>query len=157
MQIPKHLQAAFQKAAGYCAYQERSHKEVNEKLKKFDLTEDERAEIIYHLIQQNYLNEERFAKTYARSKFKFKQWGKNRIKQELKFREISDRNIQSGLNEIPEEDYYSTLQHLLVKKNDSIKESNHFKRKKKLAEFAIRKGFESNLVFEIISQIEGQK
>ena len=151
MQIPKHLQAAFQKGASYCAYQERCHKQVDQHLqKKLNLTEDERIEIIYHLIQENFLNEERFAQTYARGKFRFKQWGRNRIKQELKFKQVSERNIQTALKEIDTNDYFTTLKALLVKKKESINESHPLKRKKKLADFAIRKGFESHLVFEIL-------
>lgn len=114
----------------YCAYQERCHKEVTEKLKHMNMIPEAIDQILGHLIQENYLNEERFAKAFARGKFGIKKWGANRIVRELKFRDISAYNIKSALAEIQHEDYLETFDELARKRLDQIKEKNPLKRKK---------------------------
>ena len=94
-----------QKLEYYCSYQERCHVEVQEKLRQFTLTENEKNQIIVHLIEHNFLNEERFARSFARGKHRIKLWGKNRIVNELKQRHISAPNIKCALTEISEEEY----------------------------------------------------
>jgi len=105
-------------------------------------------EIIYHLIEHNFLNEERFSKSFARGKFNIKHWGKVRIIKELKFRKISDYNIKTALKEFSEEDYYTKLNYLATKKLDSITETNVYKKRKKLADYLLYRGWESHLVYE---------
>ena len=99
------LKEATKKLEGYCAYQERCHKEVSQKLRDMNMISEAADEIIAHLIQENYLNEERLSQSYARGKFNIKKWGKNRIVNELKFRGISKYNIKTALKEIEDEDY----------------------------------------------------
>ena len=137
----------------YCAYQERCHKEVTKKLQKMNMIPEAIAQIITLLIQDNYLNEERFAKAFARGKFRIKKWGKNRIVRELKFREISKYNIETALKEIDAQDYYATLNELALKRINQIKETNTFKKKKKLADYLLYRGWESHLVYEKVNEL----
>ncbi|CAM1359682.1 Regulatory protein RecX [Tenacibaculum litoreum] len=138
----------------YCVYQDRCHKEVEKKLKDYSLIPEAREHILLHLLEHNFLNEERFAKSFARGKFRIKKWGKDRIVRELKFRDISAYNIKSALKEIDEEAYIKTLYELVEKKNASVSETNHFKRKKKIADYLLYRGFESNLIYEALKTID---
>ncbi|MFT7899288.1 regulatory protein RecX [Tenacibaculum ascidiaceicola] len=138
----------------YCVYQDRCHKEVEKKLKDYNLIPEAREHILLHLLEHNFLNEERFAKSFARGKFRIKKWGKDRIVRELKFRDISAYNIKSALKEIDEEAYIKTLYELVEKKNASVSETNHFKRKKKIADYLLYRGFESNLIYEALKTID---
>ncbi|GHB88338.1 regulatory protein RecX [Persicitalea jodogahamensis] len=145
----------LQKAASYCAYQERTQDEVRQRLKKWGVwEEDEADELIAELISMNYLSEERFAKTYAGSKFRQKKWGKRRIKQELSRRGLTDYNIDQGMDEISETDYENTLKDLLAKKQQQLErtESDARKRKQKLVRYALSKGYESELVWRILKE-----
>lgn len=152
MENNKHLslttQQALIKAANYCAYQERCHQEVKAKLREWGLHEFEALQIIDQLIEQQYLNEERFAKSFAGGKFRVKQWGRVKIKLELKYRDISEYCIASALREINEEEYLKTLDELLEKKWAEIKENNLLTKRAKVARYAISKGFEQQLVWE---------
>jgi len=130
----------------YCAYQERCHKEVEQKLYDLNMIPEAKEKIIIHLLQHNFLNEERFAKEFVRGKFSIKNWGKQRILNELKFRNISIYNINTALKEIDDEDYLKTLQKIAKKKLPLIKESNTFKKSSKLVDYLISKEFEANLV-----------
>ncbi len=136
----------------YCAYQDRCHKEVRSKLLKLGIYGDDLEEIMASLISDNYLNEERFAKSFARGKFRIRQWGRNRIQLELKRRDISEYCITKAMQEIDEETYLRTLKAVIEKKAIllKIKEADSFKRKAKLAKFAIGKGYESSLVWKIL-------
>lgn len=144
---------ATKKLEGFCAYQERSHKEVVEKLRGMHMIPEAIDHIIAHLIQENYLNEERFAKSYARGKFNIKKWGKKRIVLELKQRQISTYNIKSALAEIDEGEYLATLDELAKKRLGQIKEINSQKRKKKLADYLFYRGWETHLVYEKINEL----
>ena len=138
----------------YCSYQDRCHQEVQEKLRPFSLSAQEKDSIIVHLIQENYLNEERFARSFARGKHRIKFWGKNRIVNELKQRDISHPNIKLALQEITEEEYQETFERLAEKLWDSIRESNALKKRKKFCDYLLRKGWESNLVYEKVKELE---
>ncbi|MFN8353289.1 MAG: regulatory protein RecX [Spirosomataceae bacterium] len=144
----------LRKAASFCAYQERTQREVRQRLKEWNVVGDEAEEIIVRLIEENFINEERFAKIFAGSKFRVKQWGKIRIEQELKLRGLSAYNIKKGLAEIDNNDYRTALKKLLDKKSRELKADTSYVRKQKLARFAIGRGFESDLVWEIISEEE---
>ena len=144
---------ALHKLEHYCAYQDRCHKEVEEKLSTFNLIPEAKEKIILHLIEHNYLNEERFAKSFARGKFKYKNWGKSRIIRELKLRGISEFNIKTALKEIPEDEYIEKLNQISRKKLDTITESNIFKKKKKLADYLLYRGWESHLVYEKVNEL----
>ena len=144
---------ATKKIKRYCAYQERCHKEVVEKLKGFGMLPKTIDHIVANLIEENYLNEERFAKSFARGKFRIKKWGKNRIINELRFRNISRFNIQTALREIPESDYLTTLDALAKKRLGEIKENHPQKRRKKLADYLVYRGWENHLIHEKISEL----
>ena len=137
----------------YCVYQDRCHQEVEQKLREFRLIPVAKEEILLHLMQHDFLNEERFAKSFARGKFNIKNYGRVRITLELKRRKISEYNIKTALQEIDENQYLETLDRISRKKNEQIKESNAFKRKKKLIDFLLRKGYETNLVLEKASEL----
>lgn len=138
-----------QKAEQYCAYQERCHQEVTKKLYDLRATKDEIDEIIVHLINTNFLNEERFARSYARGKHRIKKHGKIRIINDLKFRNISSYNIKKALEEISDESYFSTFTALSEKTWNSITERNKTKKKKKFCDMLLRKGYESDLVYKV--------
>ncbi len=138
----------------YCAYQDRCHKEVIEKLKSMNMIPEAIDIIVSELIQDNFLNEERFAKSFARGKFRIKKWGRLRIVRELKFRAISKYNIDIALKEIDENEYLNTLDELTRKRVNAVKETNPFKRKKKIADYLFYRGWESHLVYEKINELE---
>jgi regulatory protein len=142
------LTEAKRKLEQYCVYQDRCHKEVISKLKEMHMIPIAIDDIISHLIKLNFLNEERFAKSYARGKFHTKHWGRNRIIRELKSREISSYNIKTALQEFSEEDYYTKLDAIALRKFESIKETNKYKKRKKLADYLLYRGWESHLVYE---------
>lgn len=138
--------------ADYCVYQDRSHYEVEQKLKELrTLNEEERGEILIWLIQNNFLNEERFSKSYARGKFYQKKWGKIKIKQGLKQKRIPTNLIDKGIEEIIEEDYKSTLMELTEKKWNVLRESDIFLKKKKIYNYLLQKGYENYLINEILN------
>lgn len=133
----------------YCAYRDRSHKEVEQKLKDLRMIPQACEQIIIKLMQEDFLNEERFARSFVRGKFRIKKWGRIKIKQELKMREISNPLIKIALTEIDEEEYMSTLKEVAEKKYVLIKEKDPFKKQQKLVNYLLGRGFESNLVYEI--------
>lgn len=139
---------AKRKIEQYCVYQDRCHKEVISKLKEMRMITLAIDDIILHLIEHDFLNEERFAKSFARGKFNIKHWGRNRIINELKFREISSYNIKTALQEFSEEEYYTKLDVIALRKFESIKEPNKYKKRKKLADYLLYRGWESHLVYE---------
>ncbi|MGW1454645.1 regulatory protein RecX [Salegentibacter agarivorans] len=137
----------------FCAYRDRCHKEIEEKLREMKMIPAAQAQIIMELMQENFLNEERFARSFVRGKFRIKKWGKIKIKQELKFKEISTPIIKIALTEIDEQKYISTLYEVAEKKLKLLKEPDKFKKKRKLADFLLRKGYESNLVYEVANEL----
>jgi len=134
------------KISAYCAYQERCQKEVREKLFDYGLSSQEVEKLITSMILEGFLNEERFAKAYARGKFRLKRWGKLRIKKELKLRMLNDTCINIGLKEIDEQEYSETLMYLAEKKWLNIQEKEIYKKKTKLYQFLSYKGFENELI-----------
>ncbi len=137
----------------FCIYQDRCHKEIVSKLYDYRMIPEIHDTIIVHLIEHNFLNEERFSKSFARGKFRIKKWGKQRIIRELKFREISAYNIKSALKEIDEKEYFTTFNELAQKRFNSIKESNTQKKRKKLADYLLYRGWESNIVFDKVNEL----
>lgn len=146
------VKEATLKLMQFCAYRDRSQKEVEEKLKDMRMIPAAREQIIIKLMHENFLNEERFARSFVRGKFRIKKWGRVKIKQELKAKEISSPLIKIALTEIQEEDYLNTLNELAEKKALLIKEKDPYKRRNKLCNYLIQKGYESNLVFEFCSE-----
>ncbi|MFN4199199.1 MAG: regulatory protein RecX [Flavobacterium sp.] len=139
-------QEVLHKLEYYCSYQERCHQEVHQKLKSFYLTSEERENIIVHLIEHNYLNEERFAELFTLSKFHQKKWGKKRIESELKARNIGDYLIRKSLTQIPEEEYRKVFEEQAQKTWDSLTETQHLKKHKRWQDTLFRKGFESDSI-----------
>ena len=144
---------ALQKLMHFCAYRDRSQKEVEDKLNEMHMIDAAKEKIIIELMQEGFLNEERFARSFVRGKFRIKKWGRMKITQELKKRGISSPIIKMGLTEIKESDYRTTLFELAEKKLEKINEPNEYKRKGKLADHLMRKGYESSLVFDSIQEI----
>lgn len=144
----------LEKLKYYCAYQERAHSEVNQKLWDFQLDEDERSNIIAQLISENYLNEERFAIAFSEGKFRMRKWGKLKIKIKLKEKKVSSYCIDKGLKAIEYDEYWNTLVKLVNNKHNSIKETNPYKKKLKTVNYCYQKGYETDLIWEAINQIE---
>lgn len=142
------LDDATKKLEHYCAYQERCHQEVRHKLEAMRMIPEAIDLIIVHLLNHNFLNEERFTKAFVSGKFRIKKWGKNRLSYELKKKDIGKVNIQRALSEIKDSDYFETLHDLAEKKASTINESNSFKKRKKLIDFLLYRGWESSLVYE---------
>ena len=135
----------------YCAYQERCHSEVRNKLLELNFRGLELEEAIASLIADNFLNEERFARSYIRGKFRMKQWGRRKIVTELKKKKVSDYCIRKGLLEIDEDEYRNTLQLLFDKKVVELKsETNTWIRKQKVQRYLIQKGYEPDMVSELL-------
>ncbi len=149
--MTEHHQYLLLKCQKYCSYQERSIFEVKNKLYEWKSQPKVADKIIIQLIDDNYLNEERFAKSFAIGKFRNKKWGKNKIIYELKKKQIPELIIQIGLAEIDEDDYHQTLKELIHKKFDKVKEPNPLKKKYKVATYAINKGFHSGFVWDIVN------
>lgn len=141
------------KIENYCVYQDRCHKEVEQKMRDFQLIPEAQELILLSLMKDNFLNEERFSKSYARGKFRIKSWGKQRIVRELKFRDISVYNIKTALKEIDEDEYLKTIYRITENRNEVISEPNIYKRKKKLIDFLMRKGFENDLIYRTVNDV----
>jgi regulatory protein len=148
------LREAVQKIENYCVYQERCHEEVITKLRLMKMDSDEIDQIIAHLIHENFLNEERFACSFARGKHRMKHWGKIRIVNELKSRNISQTLINTALKEISPEEYLETFFTLSVRNWAAIRETNALKKRKKFCDFMLRHGFESNLIYDKVKELE---
>ncbi|TYB78873.1 regulatory protein RecX [Bizionia myxarmorum] len=147
------LEEAKRTLENFCAYQERCHKEVTEKLYKMRMIPEATDVVIGHLIEHNFLNETRFAQAYARGKFNIKKWGRQRLKLELKKRDISKFNIDLAMKEISEADYYETFQVLSEKKLRLISETDKWKKRKKLADYLLYRGWESHLVYDKVAEL----
>ncbi|MEO7960596.1 MAG: regulatory protein RecX [Ginsengibacter sp.] len=138
----------------YCSYQERCHAEVRDKLFSFGLSKKEIDFIISSLIEENFLNEERFAVLFAGGKFRMKKWGKMKIKQALKMRQVSDYCINKALKEIDDRDYQKTFNQLAEQKIKTLKsEKNIFVKKRKIQDFLLSKGFENKMINELLSDL----
>ena len=146
-------QALF-KIKKYCAYQERCHKEVTDKLYGFGLWKDQVENIIYKLIEDNFLNEERFAEAYVSGKFRFKQWGKTKIKLKLKEKRVSDYCIKKGLSQIEDEEYDAVIRTLIEKKErEYSKKYSGYQLNAKLINYLLQKGFEYDKIKAQIEEI----
>ena len=147
------IKIAIERLKNYCALQDRCQWDVTQKMKEWGLLEMTQNHILEILIQEKYVDEERFTQSYCRGKFLIKKWGKVKITNELKKKKISDICIKKGLEEIDLTEYDLLLENLLTKKNDTLRDKNHFTRKSKLARFLIQRGFERNLVWDKIREL----
>jgi regulatory protein len=141
---------ALQKARHYCAYQERCHQEVKEKLYSFGLHRDEVDQLISSLIEDGYLDEERFAVQFAGGKFRMKHWGKRRIESELRARNVSAYCIRKALAQIPEDDYLIALQKLALEKQESLSGETAFMIRGKTTAYLIQKGYEPEIINRVL-------
>ena len=148
------LKEIYSKMEYYCSYQERCYKEVEEKLYSFSVNLSEKEEILTYLIENNFINEERFAQSFVRGKHNYKFWGKNRIVNELKFRNISSRIITIALKEIPEATYLENFHQLAEKHWNNITERKGPKKNKKFVDFLLRKGYETSLIYDKLKELE---
>ena len=145
-------QQALPKAKIYCAYQERCHSEVKDKLYSFGLNKNEVEEIVSTLIEENFLNEERFAIMFAGGHFRSKQWGKIKIAHALKQKQVSPYCIKTALQHIDADDYQLTLKKLLERKFELLRaEKNKYTKKKKLLSYLLQRGFEMSLINETLA------
>jgi regulatory protein len=148
-------QDALAKAMSFCAYQERSRKEVREKLYSFGLEDDDEVEsILDRLTKDNFLNEERFAKAFAGGKFRMKKWGRIKIRAELKMHGLSAELVRKGLEEIDPDDYESTLRDLVEKKDAQEREADPMIRKQKLIRYLLGKGYEQDLAWDAVNGLK---
>lgn len=140
------------KVASFCAYQERTLKEVRQKLREWEVIDEDAEPVIKELIAQNYLNEERFARAFAGGKFRVKKWGRLKIRQEMKLKGLSNELIQKGLTEIDGDVYEEVLRDLLEKKVRSLR-GEPLAVKQKTVRFALSRGFESDIVWDLLKTI----
>lgn len=146
---------ALLKAANFCAYQERSHYEVTQRLAEWGIYGIDAQEILLQLIEQNYVNEERFAVAFAGGKFRVKQWGRVKIKLELKQHKVSDYCINKALSEIDDDAYFTTLQNELDKKWNQTKDANLLSKRAKVARYLLGRGFEQDLIWSLLKNKNG--
>ena len=151
------IEEAKSKIEKYCAYQDRCHKEVKQKLRDMGVYTNEIEIIISGLIEDNYLNETRFSQSYARGKFRIKRWGKIRINSALKMRNISPWNIKEAMKEISDEDYQTTCNYLVEKYWNANASKSEIIRKKKVWEALQYRGWESEMIYETLAQLEKSK
>ncbi len=147
------LAQAQKKLEYYCAYQERCHKEVIAKLKTLGMIPSVIDKIISELIKANYLNETRFTQSFVRGKFRIKKWGKNRILQELKVRDISSFNIKLGMKEISDDNYQKTFYELFEKRRREVKQLTKTEQKKKIFSYMSYRGWENSKVYEALRDL----
>ena len=144
------VKVALAKAEHFCAYQERSQQEVRDKLYEWGLWPAAVEQIISELIEGNFLNEDRFAKAYAKGKFSQKAWGRIKIKQGLKLKRVPDVLIKKALLTIDADDYLTALTRILEKKAAVLSEKNVVKRRYKLQQYAMGRGYEADLVADVL-------
>ena len=142
------------KAESYCAYQERSQHEVRNKIYDWGLHEKDVEEIVSELIQENFLNEERFALAYTLGKFRIKGWGKNKIRQGLKLKRVPEKMIIKAFSAIDPDDYIATLKSLIEKKQAIVKVSDPYKLRFLLSRYAAQKGYEPDLIGDVLRDEE---
>ena len=155
MQRPKTytVDEAQKALENYCAYQERCHQEVRNKLQNMHMIPAAIDHIIVHLIRHNFLNESRFVTAFVQGKFNIKKWGKLRLARELRTRDIPKTVIEKALREIPDDRYFQTLDELAQKKLATIKETNPWKKKRKLADYLLYRGWESTIVYDKVNEL----
>ena len=146
------IKEVINRIQSFCALQDRCQWEVEKKLREWGVEKNIITNILTDLILEKFIDEQRFSESFCRGKFRIKKWGKMKIKNELILRKISDLCINKGLEQIKDEEYYSVLKELYEKKKNSLKDKNQFIIKGKIAKYLQQKGFESNLIWELINR-----
>ena len=141
------------KMAKYCAYQERCVKDVRDKLKTYDIPQEDRDKILVFLLDNRFLNDERFAKSFVRRKVNQSGWGLNKIRFHLMQKGITKELIDEAMGQTDEEVYRQRLIDILKTKSKTVKAENDFEKKRKLAAYAMQKGFEGSLVWEVLKDL----
>ena len=142
-----------QKMVNYCVYQDRCHKEVEQKMWDFLLIPEAKDEILLYLMKENYLNEERFARSYIRGKFYMKSWGRNKIRNHLKFKGVPEKLINASFDEIDDDDYEKTLEKLYLDYSGKIKGLQDYQKKSKTIKYLLSKGFEYESITDLIKKL----
>ena len=142
------------KIAKYCAYQERCVKDVWDKLKSFDIPQEEKEKILDYLLGNRFVNDERFAKSFVRGKINQSGWGLNKIRFHLMQKGIAKDIIDEALGQTDEEVYRQRLMDILKTKSKTVKAENDFEKKRKLAAYAMQKGFEGGLVWDAVKDLD---
>ncbi|AJH16690.1 regulatory protein RecX [Myroides profundi] len=148
------LEQAKNKLEHFCAYQDRCHTEVISKLFNLKVSSDLHDEILVYLINNKFLNEERFARSFARGKHRISGWGKNRILGELKIRKISANLIKIAMTEIDDTMYFETLNKLAEQRWQSLTDKDINKKKQKLIGFLHRKGYEMEYILDKVNDLQ---
>ena len=141
------------KMAKYCAYQERCVKDVRDKLMTYDISQEDRDKVLEYLLDNRFVNDERFAKSFVRGKVNQSGWGMNKIRFHLIQKGIDKELIDNALGQTDEEVYRQRLIDILKTKSKTIKADSDFEKKRKLAAYAMQKGFEGNLVWEVLKDL----
>ncbi|MFH0893471.1 MAG: regulatory protein RecX [Bacteroidota bacterium] len=144
---------ALEKCRKYCAYQERSQNDVRKKLHSWQIDDETTEGIIAQLISEQFISESRFVKAFASGKFRILHWGRIKIKHELRLKKIPEKLIREALNSIDSNEYKNTLKRIIEKKNKELHEKNYIRKRQKVYRFAISKGYENDLVREMIQQL----
>lgn len=147
------VQEATRKLEHYCAYQERCHQEVRQKLERMHMIPEAIDMIIVHLLEHNFLNEERFAKTFVSGKLKIKNWGRYRLTYELKKKDISKVNIYEALATISDVEYTEIFNDLAEKRANLLKEPNKIKKRKQFIDYFLYRGWESHMVYDKVNEL----
>jgi len=148
------IKILIEQLKNYCAIQERCSSDIVTKMKTWRITNENQNKILDILIKEDFINDKRYSKSFCRGKFRIKKWGKVKIANELKRKKINPSTITSSLNEIKDIDYNTALDTQFNKKKQSIKSSNYYDKKKKIANYLIGKGYESNLVWEKLRELK---
>ncbi|QBO58342.1 regulatory protein RecX [Chryseobacterium salivictor] len=143
-----------QKLVNYCVYQDRCHQEVEQKMWDYLLIPEAKEEILLYLMKENYLNEERFTRSYIRGKFYMKSWGRNKIRNHLKFKGVPEKLINSCFNEIDEDDYHKTLAKLFLSYHSKIKGLQAYQKNSKTIKYLMGKGFEYEEIMQVMQDEE---
>ncbi len=143
-----------QKLVNYCVYQDRCHQEVEQKMWDYLLIPEAKEEILLYLMKENYLNEERFTRSYIRGKFYMKSWGRNKIRNHLKFKGVSEKLINSCFDEIDEDDYHKTLSKLFHNYSSKIKGLQFYQKNSKTIKYLMGRGFEYEEIRRVVEECE---
>ena len=146
------VKEATERIQSFCAIQDRCQWEVEKKMKEWEISDEIIKNILTDLILDKFVDEQRFSESFCRGKFRIKRWGKVKIKNELKIKKISKNCINKGLLQIENKEYMKVLKDLYIKKRNSLKDTNQFIRKGKIAKHLQQKGFESKLIWELINK-----
>jgi regulatory protein len=147
------MEESVEKLSNFCAYQERCQWEVRRKLFEKGIHGNDSESLILEMVNAGFINEERYARAFARGKFKLKKWGRTRIRRELKMREISPKSIEIGLSEIDPVEYYDVLLVQAERQWEKIAEKELYKKRFKIGQYLMGRGFEQDLVKEAIEEV----